>query len=149
MARPFADFLVGRSVVPVILEEILAVVETDAAVEQVLTFRAIYSGPEEVLVMAKIHPAAHINSEQFSRAMDNLDHKIRLAFPFVADVFIDVTANHIQEALDPNKRGIVGSAHPRLKVRQRRPVQMDVDEKITCSWSTIFRQRASIGELGR
>ncbi len=99
VARPFADFLVGRSVVPVILEEILAVVETDAAVEQVLTFRAIYSGPEEVLVMAKIHPAAHINSEQFSRAMDNLDHKIRLAFPFVADVFIDVTANHIQEAL--------------------------------------------------
>ena len=97
VARPFADFLVGRSVAPELLEEILAIVESDAAVEQVLTFRAIYSGPEEVLVMAKIHPAAHINSEQFSRAMDALDHTIRLAFPFVADVFVDVTANHIKD----------------------------------------------------
>lgn len=102
VARPFADFLVGRSVAPEQLEEILAIVETDAAVEQVLTFRAIYSGPEEVLVMAKIHPAAHINSEQFSRAMDALDHTIRLAFPFVADVFIDVTANLIKD--EPQSR---------------------------------------------
>jgi cation diffusion facilitator family transporter len=93
VARPFADFLVGRSVAPELLEEILAIVESDAAVEQVLTFRAIYSGPEEVLVMAKIHPTAHINIEQFSQAMDALDRSIRLAFPFVADVFIDVTAN--------------------------------------------------------
>ena len=97
VARPFADFLVGRSVAPELLEEILAIVESDAAVEQILTFRAIYSGPEEVLVMAKIHPTAHINSEQFSQAMDTLDLSIRLAFPFVADVFIDVTANRAND----------------------------------------------------
>src|SRR5580704_10480402 len=100
VARPFADFLVGKSIAPPQLEEILAILESDPAVEQVLTFRAIYSGPEEVLVMAKIHPKAHINSEQFSQAMDTLDHKIRLAFPFVADVFIDVTATHIKDDLD-------------------------------------------------
>ncbi len=97
LARPFADFLVGRSLAPPLLEKILAIVESDAAVEQVLTLRAIYSGPEEVLVMAKIHPAAHIKSEEFSRAMDDLDHKIRLAFPVVADVFLDITATQITE----------------------------------------------------
>jgi cation diffusion facilitator family transporter len=97
VARPFADFLVGRSVAPTVFEEILAIVENDAAVEQVLSFRAIYSGPEEVLVMAKIHPTAHINSEEFGRAMDALDHNIRLAFPVVADVFIDITANQIKD----------------------------------------------------
>jgi cation diffusion facilitator family transporter len=102
LARPFADFLVGRSLAPPLLEEILAIVESDAAVEQVLTLRAIYSGPEEVLVMAKIHPTAHINSEQFSLAMDSLDHKIRLAFPVVADVFIDITANQIED--EPRSR---------------------------------------------
>jgi cation diffusion facilitator family transporter len=96
VARPFADFLVGRSIASPILEEILAMVESDAAIEQVLTFRAIYSGPEEVLVMAKIYPTAHIDSEQFSQAMDTLDLTIRLAFPFVADVFIDVTATHVK-----------------------------------------------------
>ena len=103
VARPFADFLVGRSIAPPLLEEILAIVESDAAVEEVLTFRAIYSGPEEVLVMAKIHPTVHINSEQLSQRMDTLDHKIRLAFPFVADVFIDVTANHIRAYIPINK----------------------------------------------
>jgi divalent metal cation (Fe/Co/Zn/Cd) transporter len=97
VARPFADFLVGRSVAPAVLEEILAIVENDAAVEQVLSFRAIYSGPEGVLVMAKIHPTAHINSEEFGRAMDALDHKVRLAFPVVTDVFIDITANQIKD----------------------------------------------------
>jgi cation diffusion facilitator family transporter len=97
VARPFADFLVGRSLPLPLLEELLAIVESDAAVEQVLSFRAIYSGPEEVLVMAKIHPTAHINSEEFGRAMDTLDHKIRLAFPVVADIFIDITANQIKD----------------------------------------------------
>jgi cation diffusion facilitator family transporter len=97
LARPFADFLVGRSLPPPLLEELLTLVESDTAVEQVLSFRAIYSGPEEVLVMAKIHPTAHINSEEFGRAMDALDRKIRLAFPVVADVFIDVTANQIKD----------------------------------------------------
>jgi divalent metal cation (Fe/Co/Zn/Cd) transporter len=94
LARPFADFLVGRSIPPPLFEELLGIVESDTAVEQVLSFRAIYSGPEEVLVMAKIHPAANINSEEFGRAMDALDHKIRIAVPVVADVFIDVTAMH-------------------------------------------------------
>ena len=42
--------------------------------------------------MAKVHPSASMSIEQLARAMDELDHKIRLALPFVADVFIDVTA---------------------------------------------------------
>lgn len=29
----------------------------DAAIEQVLSLRAIYSGPEEVVVMAKVRPS--------------------------------------------------------------------------------------------
>ena len=113
LARPFADFLVGRSLAPPLLEQILAIVESDAAVEQVLTLRAIYSGPEEVLVMAKIHPAAHIHSEEFSRAMDDLDHKIRLAFPVVADVFIDITATQIKEDAAKPGQSQALSANPK------------------------------------
>jgi hypothetical protein len=55
-----------------------------------------YSGPEEVVVVANIHPSAHMNIEKLTRAMDDLDHKIRLALPFVADVFIDITANRTE-----------------------------------------------------
>jgi cation diffusion facilitator family transporter len=96
LARPFADFLVGRSVPPFLFEELQAIVQEDEAVELVLSLRAIYSGPEEVIVAAKIHPSANMNIERLTRAMDDLDHKIRLALPFVADVFIDITANRTE-----------------------------------------------------
>src|ERR1700722_10301463 len=93
LARPFADFLVGRSVPPPLLEQLQAIVQEDEAVERILSLRAIYSGPEEVIVAAKIHPSANITIEKLARAMDDLDHKIRLALPVVADVYIDITAN--------------------------------------------------------
>ncbi len=96
LARPFADFLVGRSVPPPLFEQLQAIVQEDEAVERILSLRAIYSGPEEVIVAAKVHPSAHLNIEKLMRAMDNLDHKIRLALPFVADVFIDITANRTE-----------------------------------------------------
>jgi divalent metal cation (Fe/Co/Zn/Cd) transporter len=93
LARPFADFLVGRSLPPPMFEKLHAIVKDDAAIERILSLRAMYSGPEEVVVMAKIHPSSHMNLEQLTRSMDDLDHKIRRALPFVADVFIDVTAH--------------------------------------------------------
>ena len=96
LARPFADFLVGRSVPPPLFEPLQAIVQEDEAVEQILSLRAIYSGPEEVIVAAKIHPSAHMNIEELTQAMDRLDHNIRLALPVVADVFIDITANRTE-----------------------------------------------------
>jgi len=97
LARPFADFLVGRSLPPPQFEKLHAIVKEDAAIDQILALRALYSGPEEVVVMAKVHPSASMDIEQLARAMDELDHKIRLALPFVADVFIDVTARRSEK----------------------------------------------------
>ena len=92
LARPFADFLVGRSVPPPVFEKLHAIFKADEAVEEIVSLRAIYSGPEEVIVMAKVRPSAHMNIENLSRAMDDLDRKIRQALPVVAEVFIDITA---------------------------------------------------------
>jgi len=102
LARPFADFLIGRSIAQPLFEQLYAIVKEDAAIEQILSLRAMYSGPEEVVVMAKVHPSAHMNIEQLTRAMDDLDHRIRVAMPLVAGVFVDVTASRAQE--DPRTR---------------------------------------------
>jgi cation diffusion facilitator family transporter len=91
LARPFADFLVGRSIAPAQLERLRAIVEKDAAIEEVLVLQAMYSGPEEVVVLAKARPSPKLGVEELGRAMDELDRKIRKTLPFVADVFIDVT----------------------------------------------------------
>src|SRR5437867_374605 len=92
LARPFADFLVGRSLPSPLLEKLYTIVKEDAAIEQVLSLLATYSGPEEVIVVARVRPSASLNTEQLTRAMDDLDRRIRGALPVVADVFIDVTA---------------------------------------------------------
>jgi cation diffusion facilitator family transporter len=97
LARPFADFLVGRSVPAPQLERLNAIVKDDAAIDQVLSLRAVYTAPEEVIVVAKARPSASLNIEQLSRAMDDLDHRIRRELPFVADVFIDVTAHRTED----------------------------------------------------
>jgi divalent metal cation (Fe/Co/Zn/Cd) transporter len=97
LARPFADFLVGRSVAQPLFEQLQAIVKEDPAIEQILSLRAMYSGPEEVVVMAKVNPSSRMNIEELARSMDDLDRRIRLALPLVADVFIDVTATGSDE----------------------------------------------------
>jgi len=88
VARPLADFLVGRSIPDPQLQGIYRIVEKDAAIEQVVSLRAVYIGPEEVVVIAKARPAPRMSIEELSQAMDDLDRRIRKAMPFVADVFI-------------------------------------------------------------
>jgi divalent metal cation (Fe/Co/Zn/Cd) transporter len=80
-----------------VFEKLHAIFKQDEAVEQIVSLRAIYSGPEEVVVMAKVRPSAKVNIEKLSRAMDDLDRKIRGALPVVADVYIDITANRARE----------------------------------------------------
>jgi cation diffusion facilitator family transporter len=97
LARPLADFLVGRSLPQSLLEKLYAIVNEDPAIEELLSLRATYSGPEEVIVVGKVRPSPNLNIEQFTRAMDELDRKIRSALPLVADVFIDVTGHRVED----------------------------------------------------
>jgi cation diffusion facilitator family transporter len=97
LGRPLADFLVGKSLPATLLEEIRAVIDSDDAVEEILTVHAVYIGPEEVIVSAKVRPSPRLTVEQLGRAMDDLDQALRDTSPFVADVFIDVTAHHASE----------------------------------------------------
>jgi len=93
LARPFADFLIGRSIPEPYLGRLRRIVAEDRAVEEVLALRAMYSGPEEAIVVAKVRPSRKLDIDQLGRAMDELDRRIRESLPVVADVFIDVTAH--------------------------------------------------------
>jgi cation diffusion facilitator family transporter len=97
LARPFADFLVGRSIPRPQLERLLEIVAGDPAVEEVLSLRAIYSGPEEVIVLGKVRPSTVNDVRRLGPLMDDLDRKIRAALPYVADIFIDVTGSDGRE----------------------------------------------------
>lgn len=92
LTRSLADFLVGRSVHPDQLEILYEVVASSPAVEEILSFRAVYTAPEELIVAAKVRPSGRISVEELTKAMDDLDRRLREASPLVADVFLDLTA---------------------------------------------------------
>lgn len=93
LALNLADFLVGKSLPPQLLEEIRRLIAADSAVAELVSLQAVYTGPEEVIVAAKIRPAPQMNAEELGQAMDRLDQALRDASSFVADVYIDVTSH--------------------------------------------------------
>ena len=93
LGRPLADFLVGKSLPPALLEQIRSVIASNETIAETLSVQAVYTGPEEVIVAAKVRPTPGLTTEELSRAMDDLDHALRQASPFVADVYIDVTSH--------------------------------------------------------
>jgi cation diffusion facilitator family transporter len=97
LARPLADFLVGRSIPAPHLERLEKILGEEPAIESIVSLRAVYSGPEEVIVAAKVRPSKRVDTAGLTRAMDDLDRRIREALPYVADVFIDVTAHPAAE----------------------------------------------------
>jgi cation diffusion facilitator family transporter len=97
LGRPLADFLVGKSLPPELLEELRRIIDADKAVEEIISVQAVYVGPEEVIVAAKVRPSPRLSAKDLSRAMDDLDHALRKASPFVADVYIDVTLINARE----------------------------------------------------
>jgi cation diffusion facilitator family transporter len=98
LARPLADFLVGRSMPAEQVAELHALFAATPAVEELQSLRAFYTGPEEVLVVAKVHPSPSLNTEELASAMDQLDGTIRSQFPLVSDVFIDMTTHRTSPA---------------------------------------------------
>jgi len=95
LARPLADFLVGRSMHAEDLQKLRAIIDTSPAVESIVSLRAVYTGPEEVIVAAKVRPAPRMTVEEITRAMDDLDRNLREASLLVADVFLDLTSGKI------------------------------------------------------
>ena len=93
LGRPLADFLVGKSLPAALLDEIRRIIDADKAVEEIVSLQAVYVGPEEVIVAAKVRPSPRMPANDLSQAMDDLDRALHEASPFVADVYVDVTSH--------------------------------------------------------
>jgi cation diffusion facilitator family transporter len=96
LAIPLADFLVGRSLPSRRLRELYELIVGTEVIEQILSLQAVYIGPDEVVVAAKVHPIASVTIDELTQAMDALDLAIRSTFPEVADVYLDVTTYRLE-----------------------------------------------------
>lgn len=92
LARLLGDFLVGRSLGDAEMRRLGDILVSSPAVEQALLLRAVYVGPEDAIVTAKVHPARGLTVEQLSGAMDEIDAAMRAAVPEIADVYLDISS---------------------------------------------------------
>ncbi len=67
LARPLADFLVGRSLPANLQEPLRKIVEESPAVEELLLLQSVYTGPEEAIVVARIHPNRSMSAEELTK----------------------------------------------------------------------------------
>ncbi len=69
--------------------------------------QAVYTGPDQVIVAAKVRPVPTLSIPELTRAMDEVDHLMRASFPRVADVYVDGSAfRDEQRASTPPQAGI-------------------------------------------
>ncbi|MFL5908754.1 MAG: cation diffusion facilitator family transporter [Solirubrobacterales bacterium] len=93
LARPLADLLIGRSILPARLELARRTLAESPAVDEIRQLYAVHVAPQEVLLAAKVHPAADMDADELAEAMDEIDSRLRDELPEVGEVFIDVTAH--------------------------------------------------------
>ena len=93
LARPLADLLIGRSMLPARLEKVYAILEQSPSIDEILSVQAVYGAPQEVIVGAKVHPAPGQTVDELAIALDGIDHALRQELPEVAEVFIDLTSH--------------------------------------------------------
>jgi cation diffusion facilitator family transporter len=93
LAHPLADLLIGRSIPPARLEKAQAILARSAAIDDVLHVYAVHAAPHEVILTAKVHPAAGLSSEELAHHLDEIDVRLRHELPEIAEVFIDITAH--------------------------------------------------------
>ena len=92
LARPLTDLLIGRSIVPVRVAKARAIVAASPAVEDVVSLYAVFAGPQEAIVAAKVHPAPKQRAADLARNLDEIDRRLRTEMDEVGEVFIDVTS---------------------------------------------------------
>jgi len=93
LARPLADLLIGRSILPARLELARRTLAESPAVDGVRQLYAVHVAPQEALLAAKVHPVADMDADELAEAMDEIDSRLRAELPEIGEVFIDVTAH--------------------------------------------------------
>ena len=101
LARPLADLLIGRSMLPTRLARVHEILAGSPSIEEVLSVKAVYGAPLEVIVAAKVHPAPGLTADELASALDGIDHTLRKELPEIAEVFIDLTSRRAKDDVRP------------------------------------------------
>jgi divalent metal cation (Fe/Co/Zn/Cd) transporter len=89
LAMEMSAMLVGESALPEEVEAIRAALESSDGVLRVIHLRTVHSGPDELLVAAKIAVAHSATGVEIARDIDDAEAKLRAAVPSAKYVFLE------------------------------------------------------------
>jgi len=89
LAMEMSAMLVGESALPEEVEAIRAALESSDGVLRVIHLRTVHSGPDELLVAAKIAVAHSATGAEIAQDIDDAEAKLRAAVPAARYVFLE------------------------------------------------------------
>jgi cation diffusion facilitator family transporter len=89
LALEMSSMLVGESAVPEQTEAIRAAIESEPLVESVIHLRTLHTGPDEILVAAKIAVRNTDTGVQIADAIDGAERRVREAVPEARWVYLE------------------------------------------------------------
>ena len=89
LSMEMSAMLVGESALPEDVEAIRAALESSDGVLRVIHLRTVYSGPDELLVAAKIAVAHSATGAEIAQDIDDAEAKLRAAVPAAKYVFLE------------------------------------------------------------
>lgn len=89
LARESRSLLMGESIEPATLSQIVALTEQDSAVTRVLESPSMYLSPEEVLVLLVIDFQDALSTSEINEAIARIRATVQQNFPIARQVFIE------------------------------------------------------------
>jgi len=89
LALEMSSMLVGESAVPEQTAAIRAAIESEPLVESVIHLRTLHTGPDEILVAAKIAVRTSDTGEQIADAIDGAERRVREAVPETRWIYLE------------------------------------------------------------
>lgn len=89
LARESRSLLMGESADPAVMQQLVALVEQDRAVERVIQAPSMFLGPEEVFVMLVIDFRNDLSMHELYEAIDRLRATVQNEFTLVKRLFIE------------------------------------------------------------
>ncbi|QIP15903.1 cation diffusion facilitator family transporter [Spirosoma aureum] len=96
LARESRSLLMGESVEPATLNQIIALTERDNAVTSVIQSPSMYLSPDEVLVLLVIDFQDALSTSEINQAINRIRATVQQQFPIVKQVFIEPGIPSIQ-----------------------------------------------------
>ena len=108
LAREMSSMLVGESAVPEQTAAILVALESEPLVERVIHLRTLHTGPEEIMVAAKIAVHHAETAADVAVAIDAAEARVRAAVPEARWIYLEPDLDR------SGTNGSVSSPDPRI-----------------------------------